>query len=66
MLCLSKAEQPDGSMIMEMAVGDLWEVSRWLIGWGADADVIEPPELAREVEDHARRILAKQAPTKVP
>jgi predicted DNA-binding transcriptional regulator YafY len=55
------AEQPDGSVIMEMAVGDLWEVSRWLIGWGADAEVIEPPELARDVEDHARRIVARQA-----
>jgi predicted DNA-binding transcriptional regulator YafY len=43
-----------------MGVGDLWEVRRWLIGWGADAEVLEPLELAREVEDHARRILAKQ------
>ena len=52
-------EQSDGSVIMEMAVGDLGEVRRWLIGWGAEAEVLEPPELAREVEDHARRILSK-------
>ncbi len=33
-------EQKDGSVIMEMAVGDFGEVRRWLIGWGADAEVI--------------------------
>jgi predicted DNA-binding transcriptional regulator YafY len=59
-------EQSDGSVIMEMAVGNLSKVSRWLIGWGADAEVIEPPELARAMEDHARRILAKLAQTTNP
>ena len=50
-------EQSDGSVIMEMDVGDLGEVRRWLIGWGAEAEVLEPLELAREVGGHARRIL---------
>ena len=59
-------DQSDGGVIMKMAVCELWEVRRWLIGWGADAEVLEPLESVREVEDHARRILAKQAPTKVP
>jgi hypothetical protein len=30
-------ERPDGIMIVERAVGYRWEVSRWLIGRGADA-----------------------------
>jgi predicted DNA-binding transcriptional regulator YafY len=35
----------DGSVILELQVGNLWEVKRWLIGWGADAEVVEPSEL---------------------
>lgn len=50
-------EQSDGSVVMEMTVGDLGEVRRWLIGWGAEAEVIEPQALARDVVDHARRIV---------
>ena len=33
-------EQSDGSVIMEITVGDLAEVRRWLIGWGAEAEVL--------------------------
>jgi len=50
-------EQNDEGVIMEMAVGDLGEVRRWLIGWGAEAEVLEPPELASDVARHARRIV---------
>ena len=64
--CQKLTEQSDGGVIMEIGVGDLWDVRRWLIGWGAEAEVIEPQELAREIEDHVCRILAKQALTKVP
>jgi len=55
-------EQTDGSLIMEMSVGDLGEVRRWLLGWGAEAEVLEPEELAREIEEHARRILSRYFP----
>ncbi len=55
-------DQRDGSVLLEMSVADLGEVRRWLIGWGADAEVLTPPELAGEITDHARRILARSQP----
>jgi len=40
--------QEDGGVIMELQVGNLWEVKRWLIGWGADAEALQPAELRAE------------------
>lgn len=34
--------QPDGSVILSLRVASLWEVKRWLYGWGVDAEVLEP------------------------
>jgi predicted DNA-binding transcriptional regulator YafY len=48
--------EPDGSVVMELEVGDLWEVKRWLIGWGADVEVIEPKELCQAIAEEARRL----------
>jgi len=42
-------EQEDGSVVLQFSVADLSEVKRWLIGWGAGAEVLEPVELADEV-----------------
>ncbi len=41
--------QDDGSVMMELQVGNLWEVKRWLLGWGADAEVVSPPELKQQM-----------------
>ncbi|MHB1937718.1 MAG: helix-turn-helix transcriptional regulator [Acidobacteriaceae bacterium] len=41
--------QDDGGVIMELQVGNLWEVKRWLIGWGADAEVVEPCDLRSQI-----------------
>ncbi len=48
--------QDDGSVIMELQVGNLWEVKRWLIGWGADAEVIEPLTLVQEIDKEIRNL----------
>jgi proteasome accessory factor B len=37
---------PNGGVILSLRVASLWEVTRWLYGWGSDAEVIEPKELA--------------------
>jgi proteasome accessory factor B len=41
--------EPCGSIILEISVGNLWEVKRWLIGWGSAAQVLEPKELADDI-----------------
>ena len=48
--------QDDGSVIMELQIGSLWEVKRWLIGWGADAEVLTPVELLDEVRAEIREM----------
>lgn len=42
--------QPDGSVILSLEVASLWEVKRWLLGWGADAIALEPQKLMAELE----------------
>jgi predicted DNA-binding transcriptional regulator YafY len=34
--------QPDGSVILSLKVASLWEVRRWLFGWGKDAEILTP------------------------
>jgi predicted DNA-binding transcriptional regulator YafY len=41
--------EPDGSIILTLKVADLGEVRFWLIGFGAEAEVLEPAELRDEV-----------------
>jgi predicted DNA-binding transcriptional regulator YafY len=50
-------KRADGSIDLTMRVGDLWEIKRWLIGWGADAQVLQPKELAKEIEAECARLL---------
>jgi proteasome accessory factor B len=49
-------DEPDGSIILTLKVGDLWEVKRWLIGFGAEAAVLRPAELQMEIADECRRV----------
>jgi len=48
----------DGAVELRMKLSSLQEVERWVLGWGGNAVVLRPPELAQAVEDSAKRILA--------
>ena len=39
----------DGSIILTLQVADLGEVKRWLIGFGAEAEVLKPSGLRKEI-----------------
>jgi predicted DNA-binding transcriptional regulator YafY len=41
--------QKDGSVIVELVVGHTEELKRWLMGFGADAEVLEPGSLRAEI-----------------
>ena len=41
--------EPDGSIILTLQVADLGEVKFWLIGFGVEATVLSPIELAKEI-----------------
>jgi len=47
-----------------MSVANLWEVKRWLIGYGADAQVLQPKELAKDIEEECSRLLKVKKPRK--
>ena len=51
------SEMPDGGVELRLRLGSLEEIERWILGWGGEASVIGPPELARRVAAAARRIL---------
>ena len=47
-----------------MSVANLWEVKRWLIGYGADAEVLRPTDLAKDIEEECAKLLNIKRPRK--
>ena len=48
-------ELPDGGLELKLRLGALMEVEQWVLGWGAAAEVVAPPELRKSI----RRIAIK-------
>ena len=51
----SLESQPDGSLIWRGRVAGLREIRIWILGWGGDAEVLEPAELRRAVAEELGR-----------
>jgi predicted DNA-binding transcriptional regulator YafY len=47
--------QPDGTLIWRGRVAGTREIRIWILGWGADAEVLEPAELRAELAAELRR-----------
>ena len=54
--------QADGSIVVRATVAGTVEATRWVLGWGADAEVLEPAELRRSVREELMRALAQYGP----
>jgi predicted DNA-binding transcriptional regulator YafY len=52
-------EQPDGGLILTLRVSGLAEVKRWLLGFGAEAEVLEPAALRDDLRTEAEKIQKK-------
>jgi proteasome accessory factor B len=52
-------ELEDGGCELVMRVGGIREVRTWVLSWGADVEVLAPPELRTEVRAHAQRMLER-------
>ena len=50
--------QPDGSIIFQVDVDGLNEISWWILGYGDQAVVLQPPELREMVLQRARGLVA--------
>src|SRR5436190_5757962 len=49
-------ESKDGSIILELELGGLEEIERWILSWGKHARVLAPKELATRIRDEASAI----------
>lgn len=50
--------QKDGSLILTLATSGWYDVKRWILSFGSDAELLEPPELRAELQDTARDVVA--------
>ena len=48
---------PHGGVELQMRLSGLAEVERWVLGWGGNASVVKPRELADSVRNAAKKIL---------
>src|SRR5688572_28989209 len=46
-------EEADGSIILELELGGLQEIERWILSWGKHARVLAPKELATRIREEA-------------
>lgn len=53
----SLREFKNGAVELKMNLSSLGEVRRWVLSWGGDAKVLQPPELAESVRQAAKAIL---------
>lgn len=44
-------ESTDGSMILELELGGLEEIERWILSWGAHVKVLQPPRLQQKIRE---------------
>lgn len=51
-------DRADGGCELTMTVGGIREIRSWVLGWGADVEVLAPEELRAEVAAHGQRMAA--------
>jgi len=49
---------PDGSLLWRATVAGTIEIRLWILQWGADVEVLEPPELRADVAGTLERAIA--------
>lgn len=52
----------DGRLEFRVTVDGLEEISWWILGYGDQAEVIQPPELRDRIRTHAENLVRKYAP----
>jgi predicted DNA-binding transcriptional regulator YafY len=52
-------EESDGSLLWRARVAGTYEIKLWILGWGADVEVLAPPELRAEVARTLAAALAR-------
>jgi predicted DNA-binding transcriptional regulator YafY len=55
-------QRPDGSVEIVYRVADVDELVRWTLGWGAQAEIVDPPEARTRIAALTREITTKYPP----
>ncbi|HHW03737.1 MAG TPA: WYL domain-containing protein [Thermoanaerobacterales bacterium] len=55
-------EEKDGTILFSARVSGLMEIKRWILGYGSQAEVLEPQSLRQEIYDEVSKILSHYAP----
>jgi predicted DNA-binding transcriptional regulator YafY len=53
--------QLDGSLLMSLEVADTLELKRWILGFGQEAEVLEPKELREAIRQEAEGLIERYA-----
>jgi predicted DNA-binding transcriptional regulator YafY len=59
-------ELPDGRLEVSLRVADTFEVRHWILGYGRDAEVIEPAMLREQLRVDAETVARRLAPLRKP
>jgi proteasome accessory factor B len=51
-------ETAGGGCELQVTIGSVREITPWVLGWGADVEVLAPEELRAEVASHGARMAA--------
>lgn len=51
-------DTPDGGVIFSAKVSGIEEISFWILSWGGNAEVIEPDDLRKQINETARNMLS--------
>ena len=57
---------PDGRVELMLRVADTLEVRRWILGYGVQAEVLEPPALREALRAEAEAVARQLAPARLP
>ncbi len=50
-------ERNNGGVELQLRLSSLVEIQRWILGWGGEAVVLEPPELVKSIHEAGRALV---------
>jgi len=57
----SSTENDNGSLVLEIETSGWWDLKQWILGFGAEAEVLEPTELREEMRVELERACGRYA-----
>lgn len=58
--------QSDGSLVAELHLSVTEEIKRWVLGFGKEAEVLEPEELRKEMAQELQTLLSQYRASEEP